>query len=107
MSPSLIWLPELPRIGISRSCSTLVNWPPTRTCTTSSGDWIVPALSTAFCEPSCASTALKSSPSWARRFCEISMKTFSSCTPNWSTLATSFTRSSCWRTSSASVLSSA
>ena len=73
MSPSLIWLPELPRMGMSRSWSTLVNWPATRTCTTSCGDEMEPALSTAFCEPSCCSTALKSSPSWARRFCEISM----------------------------------
>ncbi len=107
MSPSRSWLPELPRIGIARNCSTLVNWPPTRTWTTSCGDWIVPALSIAFCEPICASTALKSSPSCATRFCDTSMKTFSSCTPNCSTLATSFTRSSCWRASSAKVLSSA
>ena len=73
MSPSRIWLPELPRIGMSRNCATLVNWPATRTCTTSSGDWMVPALSTAFCAPICCSTALKSSPSCATRFCETSM----------------------------------
>jgi hypothetical protein len=49
---------------------------------------IAPADSTAFCWPSCASTWLKSRPSWARRFCEISMKIFSSCTPKTSTLLT-------------------
>ena len=77
----------LPRIGMARSSSTASNWPATRTCTTSSGVCTAPADSTAFCWPSCASTWFMSRPSWARRFCEISMYSFSSCTPNSSTLA--------------------
>ena len=40
-----------------------LNWPPTRTCTWSSGVCTAPADSTAFCWPSWASTWLKSSPS--------------------------------------------
>lgn len=65
------------------------------------------AGSMAFCWLSCASTAAMSRPSCARRFCEISTNTFSSCAPNSSTLATSGTRSNCWRASSANCLSSA
>ena len=73
MSPSRNWLPEAPRIGMARNCSTSLNWPPTRTCTTSSGVCTAPADSTAFCAPSWPSTWFMSSPSSAKRFCEISM----------------------------------
>ena len=89
------------RIGNAASSSTELNWPPTRTCRLSLPAFSTPAPSTAFCAPSCVITWLKSSPSEARRFWEISMKIFSGCAPNTCTLATSGSFSSFWRTSSA------
>ncbi|MDT4854532.1 hypothetical protein FQZ97_888390 [compost metagenome] len=107
MSPSRSCVPLAARIGMARSCSDELNAPPTRTCTASPGACTAPADSTAFCWPSAASTWGMSSPSTARRFCEISTYSFSSCTPNSSTLFTSFTRSRRWRTSSATCFRSA
>ena len=98
--------PLLPRIGIAAQLLDRVELRrSTRTCTRrcrrldSAG-----GLDRVLLRRAAASTWLKSRPSCARRFCEISMKIFSSCTPNSSTLATSCTRSSCWRTSSAKCL---
>ena len=97
----------VPRIGKSLSAWTELSWPSMRICTLALLASMTPALSTAFCALSCETTWLKSRPSSARRFCEISMNSFSACTPKRSTLATSGTRSSsertasaCWRSSS-------
>jgi hypothetical protein len=79
----------------------VLNCPATRTCRFSLPAFSTPAPSTAFCAPICAMTWFMSRPSCARRFCEISTKTFSACAPKTSTLATSGTRSRRWRTRSA------
>ena len=89
------------RIGSARIASTDWNAPATRTCTFCVPASTTPEPWTAFCALSCATTWLMSMPISAARFCGISTKTFCDCTPNNCTLATSGTRSSCERTSSA------
>ena len=94
------------RSGSWRSASSEPNWPPTRTCRFWLPASSTPALSTAFCAPICAITVFRSRPSWARRWPESSMKTFSGCAPKTSTLATSLTCSSSARVRSANSRSS-
>ena len=94
------------RIGRRFRSSTERSAPCTRTwkfCVPASSR---PAPSTAFCADNWATTWFMSRPNWASRFCEISTKIFSACTPNSSTLATSGTRSSWVRTCSANTRSS-
>jgi hypothetical protein len=71
--------------------------PVTRICTLSVGSASTPAASTVFCVAICSASCGTLRPNCASRWCEISMKIFSSCAPNRSTLATLGTLSSCWR----------
>ena len=80
---------------------TVFNAPLTRSCTLSLGVTSTPLASTVFCAAIWLTMASNGKPSWANFLCESTMLIFSSCTPNGSTLATSGTRSSCWRTRSA------
>lgn len=100
MSPSrTLVVPE-------RNCSSSrflmeASAPVTRTCRLSLGVTSTPVDSTAFCVLIWLTMASKVRPSWANLLREMVMFSFSSCTPNCSTLATSGTRSNCWRTKSA------